>query len=247
MLALVSDKIKIRKLCKSFHVSGRDFAVFENLSLDIPLTGITAVVGASGCGKTTLLRILGGLEKADGGTIHMPDGIKVGVVFQEPRLMPWLTARHNITFSRQDLPETDVRALIDMVGLRGFEQAYPHQLSGGMQHRAALARALAYNPDMILMDEPFAALDYFTRDTLQKELLHIHTVSQKGIVLITHHIDEALLLGRKIIVLGHKTVKKQVDLTGFAYPRDLFREDVICVKQDILQHIAHNDITNPGG
>ena len=209
----------------------------RDINLNIPIERITVVVGASGCGKTTLLRILGGLESADEGVVYIPDGVKMGMVFQEPRLMPWLTAWGNIVLGQRKLPPDKVQALIEMTGLAGFEKAYPRQLSGGMQHRVSLARALAYDPDMILMDEPFASLDYFTRETMQKELIRIHAVSGKGIAFVTHSIDEALLLGRQIVALGDKTVKKQYDLTAFEYPRNVLSAPLVQIKRDILDSI----------
>jgi len=211
----------------------------QDINLNIAIDRITVLVGISGCGKTTLLRIMCGLESADKGAVYIPDGIKIGMVFQEPRLMPWLTTWKNITFGQRALARDKVQALIEMTGLTGFEQAYPRQLSGGMQHRVSLARALAYDPDMILMDEPFAALDYFTRGAMQKELIRIHTISRKGIMFVTHNIDEALLLGRRIVVLGNKTVKKQYDLTAFEYPRNVSSAPLIQMKQDILDTIHY--------
>ena len=230
--------VEIDGLCKGFQVAGQSISVLQDVNLIIPMGQITVFVGISGCGKTTLLRILGGLESADKGAVFIPGGTKMGMVFQEPRLMPWLTVWKNIVFGRK-LPPCKVRELIETAGLVGFEMAYPSQLSGGMQQRVSLARALAYDPDMILMDEPFAALDYFTREAMQKELLRIHNISGKGITLVTHNIDEALLLGRQIVALGDKTVKKRYDLGAFEYPRDILSEPLIRIKQDILDTIHH--------
>lgn len=218
-------------------MAGNDLPVLQGLDLEIAGQGITVIVGASGCGKTTLLRILGGFEQPGSGTLDIPVGIKMGMVFQEPRLMPWLTTWKNITFGLRRPDPNAIQSLIDMVGLTGFEKAWSDQLSGGMQQRAALARALAYDPDMILMDEPFAALDYFTREAMQKELLRIHGINQKSIVFVTHSIDEALLLGQQIVVLGGGIAKKTYDLSALPYARNILSDPMINIKRDILKTI----------
>ncbi|MCI9106104.1 MAG: ATP-binding cassette domain-containing protein [Lachnospiraceae bacterium] len=198
--------MRIRGLRKNYQVSGRCLEVLKGLDLDLADEGITVVLGRSGCGKTTLLRLIAGLETADWGEItggEMTDPGKIGVIFQEPRLMPWLTVEKNILFGvkkkRQD--RETLSYLLALTGLIGFEKARPFQLSGGMQQRVALARALAYEPDFLLMDEPFAALDYFTRTQMQQELLRIHQKENKGILFVTHSIEEALTLGTKIVIL----------------------------------------------
>ncbi len=154
--------------------------------------------------------------------------------------MPWLTVWKNITFGLKRTKRDDIaiRQLIDTVGLTGFINAYPDQLSGGMQQRAALARVLAYDPDLILMDEPFAALDYFTRETMQNELIRIHSMHNKTIVFVTHSIDEALLLGGKIIVLEQGKIGAEHHLTDIPYPRDLLSEPLIEIKKSILSTIT---------
>lgn len=228
--------VKIEKLCKSYQVAEKSLTVLDGLTAEFPEQSITVILGRSGCGKTTLLRILGGLEPYDSGALHIPDHSKIGMVFQEPRLMPWLTVWKNIVFglpkSRVSVP--DIQALIHTVGLQGFEQARPRQLSGGMQQRAALARALAYDPELILMDEPFAALDYFTRSDMQDELIRIYSLRKKCIVFVTHSIDEALLIGQKILVLNQGSVKQEISLSGYAYPRDLLSSELIEIKKKII-------------
>ena len=214
--------------------------VLRDLELTLCTDQITVVLGQSGCGKTTLLRIVAGLEEADCGTVEFSGTeAKTGIMFQEPRLMPWLTVRRNITFGlkKREITEELVERLLHMTGLTGFAEAYPSQLSGGMQQRAALARVLAYDASYILMDEPFAALDYFTRGKMQRELLRIWEESKKGVLFVTHSIDEALALGHRIVILENGKSKKEYDLSGCPYPRDLLSSDMIAVKKDIIEHI----------
>jgi sulfonate transport system ATP-binding protein len=172
----MTDTIEITGLCKTYRVEGRTVEVLRDLDLTVPAREITVLLGRSGCGKTTLLRLIGGLEKADSGTIRRPAGSRTAFVFQEARLMPWLTVEKNIAFGlkKKDIRCEELDRLITMTGLDGFADALPGQLSGGMQQRAALARALAMKPDFILMDEPFAALDHFTREKMQNFLLELH-------------------------------------------------------------------------
>lgn len=167
--------IKLMDIHKQYKVEGRDVQVLRGISLDIPEDHITVILGRSGCGKTTLLRLTGGLEKADSGEIQYEGSQRTAFVFQEPRLMPWLTVWDNVAFGirKKEQNSENISGIISTVGLEGFEKAYPFQLSGGMQQRAAIARALAYRPSFIMMDEPFAALDYFTREQMQKELLRV--------------------------------------------------------------------------
>ncbi|MDF3002293.1 MAG: transporter ATP-binding protein [Bacillota bacterium] len=232
--------VKITNLHKSFTVSDMAVPVLTGLNLTLGEKGITVIVGKSGCGKTTLLRILAGLEPLDQGEIHMPGSSqKIGMVFQEPRLMPWLTVWKNIIFGQKkdEIEQEKIQELIDTVGLTGFEKAYPNQLSGGMQQRVSLARALAYDAELILMDEPFAALDHFTRETMQQELLRIDSVSRKLTVFVTHSIDEALLLAQKIVVLGEGNVSGEYDLSPYSYPRDLLSDELIEIKRNILEKL----------
>lgn len=217
-------------------MAGKEIPVLQNLSIEFPEQSITVILGKSGCGKTTLLRILAGFEECSSGEVITPAKEKIGMVFQEPRLMPWLTVWKNITFGvpKERLDADAVGRLIELTGLNGFESAYPSQLSGGMQQRAALARALAYDPELILMDEPFAALDHFTRESMQNELIHIYLTQKKSILFVTHSIDEALLIGQKILVLNPTGSAQEFDLSQYTYPRDLLSQDSITKKKEIL-------------
>lgn len=228
--------MKIRDLRKSYQVSGHSLTVLNGLCLEAEEQGITVVLGRSGCGKTTLLRLAAGLETADSGWIEQA-GHKTGVIFQEPRLMPWLTVEKNILFGAGGKNREKLRNLLELTGLTGFEKARPAQLSGGMQQRAALARALAYEPDYLLMDEPFAALDYFTRAQMQQELLKIHRAEKRGILFVTHSIEEALTLGTHIVILEHGICKKEYHLEEIPFPRNVLSEEMIELKRELIERI----------
>ena len=239
--------MKMKGLYKSYEVSERKLPVLQNLTMEAENQGITVVLGRSGCGKTTLLRLIAGLEPLDSGEIEGVEQGKIGIIFQEPRLMPWLTVEANILFgvgrtegleekSRERLP-----SLLALTGLTGFEKAYPSQLSGGMQQRAALARALMYEPDFLLMDEPFAALDYFTRKQMQKELLAIHEKEKKGVLFVTHSIDEALTIGTKIVILEDGACRWEYDLKLFSFPRDMLSREMIQIKKEIISRIEERE------
>ena len=234
---------------KSYQVSGRCLEVLKGLDLDVAEEGITVVLGRSGCGKTTLLRLIAGLETADSGekitfsskAREKEDNRKekIGVIFQEPRLMPWLTVEKNILFGvkRKQQDRKKLSGLLELTGLTGFEKARPSQLSGGMQQRVALARALAYEPDFLLMDEPFAALDYFTRGQMQQELLRIFQTEKKGILFVTHSIEEALTVGTRIVILENGICKKSYDLGSLPFPRDLMSGEMLKIKRELIEQI----------
>jgi len=232
--------VKIRNLYKTYQVAEKRVPVLKGLDMDLDVFCITVILGKSGCGKTTFLRIVSGLEDYDEGEISLDGEIKFGIVFQEPRLMPWLNVLQNITFGlkRKEIDQEKMKELIAMTGLSGFEKAYPAQLSGGMQQRTALARALSYDPSYILMDEPFAALDYFTRKSMQDELLRIQRENKKGVLFVTHSIDEALVLGHRIVILEDGKCGAQFDLTNQAYPRNLLSSDMIEIKKQIIEKIG---------
>ena len=234
----MTDTIEISGLCKSFRVDGRELEVLKNLSLSVPANEITVLLGRSGCGKTTLLRLIGGLDKDYTGTISTPHNTRPAFVFQEARLMPWLTLEENIAFGlkKRDIRPEKIKELLALTGLEGFAGAMPGQLSGGMQQRASLARALAVEPDLILMDEPFAALDHFTREKMQRSLLHIHEQSRCGVLFVTHSIDEALTIGDRIVVLEDHRAKKVFPI-GSAWRARASEPDRQALRQEILSSI----------
>lgn len=206
--------LDVRNLKKSFGTNGSTHVVFDKVSLQIHRREFICVVGPSGCGKSTLARIVAGLDDCSGGEILL-DGKDVGgpgsdrgMVFQGYTLFPWLTVKRNVMFglkmqSKATIgAEAEARQWLDMVGLARFENLYPHELSGGMKQRVAIARALANNPRILIMDEPFAALDAQTRCQMQSYLLQIWKKVDATILFITHDLDEAAYLADRILVLG---------------------------------------------
>ena len=231
--------IELKNIQKSYLVDDRTLDVLKGIDLQIPEKSITVILGRSGCGKTTLLRLVGGLEEADAGEIRFDAAHKTAYVFQESRLMPWLHVWDNVVFGlkKQNIDKTAVQNIIDTVGLKGFEKAYPPQLSGGMQQRTAIARALAYDPSFIMMDEPFAALDYFTRDQMQKELLRLQQSRGASILFVTHSIDEALLLGHKIVIIEDGQIKREFRIETEQTERDLLSPFFIDLKREIINEL----------
>ncbi len=211
----MTAKISFAGVGKTFPVRGAATALtaLEGIDLDISAGEFVVIVGPSGCGKSTLLDLLGGLSEPDAGRILL-DGAPVdgpgrdrGIVFQQYALLPWRTALGNVEFGLEatGVPRAGRAAraeeYLELVGLAEFADRHPHELSGGMKQRVAIARSLAYDPDVLLMDEPFAALDAQTRESLQDELLRIWRRTGKTIVFITHGIDEAVYLGQRVAVL----------------------------------------------
>lgn len=235
----MQKEIELKKIQKSFQVEGQKICVLKDFDLTVRHNAVTVILGKSGCGKTTLLRLIGGLDKNFAGTLTYPDDAKTAIVFQEPRLMPWLTVWKNIVFGlkKGEIREERIRELIALTGLGGFEHAYPFQLSGGMEQRVAIARALAAEPGFLLMDEPFAALDYFTRSAMQKVLLDIRKKNSCGILFITHSIEEALILGDYIVILKDQQAKKVYHLKEKSAPDGHLDRDMIALKEDILINI----------
>ena len=231
----MKSKFIIENVSKSFSQK-----ILKNISLEISGEDITVIVGKSGCGKTTFLRMLAGLENISEGSIKFLDRLgkekkaKIGMVFQEPRLMPWLTVEKNIRIYEKE-ERVDIDKVLSLVSLKDVKNFYPNELSGGMASRIAIARAIGYNPDILLMDEPFAALDYFTRNQLQNEIIKIHKETKTGIIFVTHNIDEALLIGGKIIIFNRgKCEEIKIEKN---YPRDMGDIELINLKKDILNKI----------
>lgn len=221
--------IEIRDLIKKFN----DQYVFNNLNLDIESDKITVILGKSGCGKTTLLRLISNLEKYDSGSINT-NNLKFSYVFQEPRLFPWLTVFENIQ-AITNLPSDEIYKMIRMVDLEKFSNSYPDELSGGMKSRVSLARAFAYKPNFLLMDEPFSSLDDFTRVKMQEELLKLYNKENVGILFVTHNIDEALTIADKIIVLKEGKIYSSYNINS--KKRDLLDFEFTTLKRKIRDDI----------
>jgi sulfonate transport system ATP-binding protein len=208
------NALDISGLTKRFRLDGRMFTALADIELDVLTGEFVTIVGTSGCGKSTLLRLIAGLDQPDAGDIRHAGtrvsgpGLDRGLVFQEPRLFPWLTVTQNVAVALQNSPmdaaarRRSVAEHIELVGLTGFEKAYPHQLSGGMAQRAAIARGLVNRPDILLLDEPFGALDALTRARMQNELQRIWAHERNTMILVTHDVEEAVYLGDRVVVMA---------------------------------------------
>jgi NitT/TauT family transport system ATP-binding protein len=231
----MAGKFAIQDLNKIFTSQGKTpVEALRGINLDIADGEFVSIVGASGSGKSTLLRIIDGLETATSGTV-LVDGKVVtrpgrdrAMVFQQDSLLPWRTVLDNVGYGlslagtpREETAATAQR-FVDLTGLRGFERHYPHQLSGGMRQRVNVARALAMDPKILLLDEPFAALDAQTREIMQSELLKIWSAQRKTVLFITHQIDEAVYLSDRVVVFSARpgTVREEITVP-FPRPRDL--------------------------
>lgn len=231
IIAARTETLVIGPLSKTYELPAGAVQALDTISLDVPGGRFVSIVGASGCGKSTLLRIIAGLETAYDGRVTLGGrdiagpGLDRGVVFQEHRLLPWLTVRQNVAFGLKSLPKEEVerrvREHLELVGLVGFADAYPHQLSGGMAQRVAIARALVNQPQVLLLDEPFGALDAMTKIHMQQEVLRIWEVEKTTMILVTHDIDEAIFLGDDVVVMSSRpgTVKTVLPV-GLPRPRD---------------------------
>lgn len=225
-------KLGVRKVSKTFRIRSEDgktqthLNVLRDISFDVEENEIVSLIGESGCGKTTLLRIIQGLMRNDAGAIEV-DGRAVtgpgrdrGFVFQQASLLPWRTAQSNVEFGLEiqgvdpRIRAERAKELLQLVGLEQAATRYPHELSGGMQQRIGLTRAMAIDPSILLMDEPFSALDAQTREVLQRELLRIQADAKTTILFVTHDLDEAIYLSNRIVVLGAKPgrVKEIIDV-----------------------------------
>ncbi|HSE00170.1 MAG TPA: ABC transporter ATP-binding protein [Burkholderiales bacterium] len=205
--------ISIRGLSKLFPTQDGTLVALRDVNLDIQEGGFLSFVGPSGCGKSTLLNIIGGLLQRTEGEVRLRGEVQdrprreLGMMFQAPVLFPWRTIVENVLLPVEvlglDRAEYQRKAMeiLNLVGLKGFERAYPRQLSGGMQQRAALSRVLVYDPDVLLLDEPFGSLDEFTREALNLELMNIWSATRKTILFVTHNIGEAVFLSDRIVVM----------------------------------------------
>lgn len=246
--------IKVAGLGKTFLLNSREVTAISNMDMLVHPGAFFAVAGRSGSGKTTLLRLLAGLEEPSSGCVSFfRDGsevprktVRVGFVFQEPRLMPWLSVEENLAFAlKETLPperiRKDVERILEMVGLTDFRDAYPRQISGGMAQRTALGRTLAYNPDVVLLDEPFGSLDYFTRRSLWQEIGNLHQKTGRTFLLVTHDVEEALALGDSVLVLRDSRIGGQVNIP-FSRPRDPSNSAFAPLRRSILSIIGEDSL-----
>jgi NitT/TauT family transport system ATP-binding protein/sulfonate transport system ATP-binding protein len=243
--------LELKNLSKQYHVKGKALPVLDNISLSIKPGEFVSIVGSSGCGKSTLLRLIIGLENDFRGEILL-DGNRIvgtslerGIVFQEHRLFPWLTVEQNVGLGllnadvSAEKKRSSVQEHIELVGLKGFESAYPYQLSGGMSQRVAIARALVNRPEVLLLDEPFGALDALTRSHLQQELQRIWEQEGITMILVTHDVEEAVYLGDRVVVMQPRPgrIKRIVDVP---LPRSRDRGSFAFaeIKEDVLAEFA---------
>jgi len=246
---MVIDKsknaVEIKNLSKSFKVGSDDLNVLNDINLSVNDGEFLSIIGSSGCGKSTLLRMIVGIDRNFSGSILsygnpvIGTGVDRGMVFQESRLFPWLTVEKNILFgiskklSNSEKKEL-VRVQLELVGLSNFAKAYPSQLSGGMKQRISIARALINKPKLLLLDEPFGALDAMTRINMQQEILKIWEKEKTTMILVTHDIDEAIYLGNRVVVLSSRPGRiKEIVPVELTRPRDRSSHDFTKVKREI--------------
>ena len=243
--------LALKNLSKHYEVKGEKLEVLNDITLTIAPGEFVSIVGSSGCGKSTLLRLVIGLEDDYQGEILL-DGQRIvgtrlnrGIVFQEHRLFPWLTVEQNIALGLQNSDLTEgqkrmtVREHVELVGLKGFEKAHPYQLSGGMSQRVAIARALVNRPEILLLDEPFGALDALTRAHLQQELHRIWQREGITMVLVTHDVEEAIYLGDKVVVMEPRPGRiRRIVPVELVHPRDRAGFSFASVKESVLREFA---------
>ena len=244
--------LEFKGLSKIFNVGKENIKVLKNINLSINQGEFITIVGNSGCGKSTLLKIIAGLVDYEIGSVTYknknitePDTDR-GMVFQEHRLLPWLTIKENIGFGlykySKDERDELVKKYVDLVKLKGFENVYPHQLSGGMAQRAAIARGLVGNPEILLLDEPFGALDALTRIQMQKEILEIWDRQKTTMILVTHDIDEAIYLGQRVIIMSARPgeIKEIIDV-NLPSTKDRSSTEFSTIKNKIYKHFFKDE------
>lgn len=234
--------LELSNASRHYEVAGRTVSALNGVKEHFPTGSITTVVGRSGCGKTTLLRLLAGLTEPSVGEVRRDPAARVGVVFQEARLMPWLDVADNVAFpliGRLDRSEIAVRVdeTLTLVGLAETRCALPVQLSGGMAQRVAIARALAQQTDVLLLDEPFSALDAFTRRNLQRTLVDIWQARRPTVVLVTHDVEEAVLLGESVIEMENGRVVGRVAI-DLPFPREATDPAIVDHRRSILARLV---------
>src|SRR5512143_1486617 len=248
--------VDVENVCKvHFSMKGEPLLALLDVTFCVEHNEFFSIVGPSGCGKTTLLNLLAGFERPTrgelrvGGKLITEPGWERAVVFQEYALFPWYTVRDNVCYGlrRKRLPEAEQRRLVDhyigLVGLRGFESRYPRELSGGMRQRVSIARALAVNPSILLMDEPFASLDVQTREYMQDELLKIWQREPKTVIFVTHSIDEAIKLADRIAIMAPRPGRvAEIKTVSFPRPRDPTDPAVVHLAAEVKQWLRQQNL-----
>lgn len=238
------EHLSIQNLSKEFKIENNAIKVLDDITLDVKYGEFISIVGHSGCGKSTLLRIIAGLETYETGSVHLDSreihdpGLDRGMIFQDHRLIPWMTVYNNIAFGLYGLDPKEKKELIEshlaLVGLEKFANAFPSQLSGGMAQRAAIARALVRRPQVLLLDEPFGALDALTRIQLQQEVLRIWEAERTTMLLVTHDIDEAIYLGDYVVIMSDRPAHiKKIVPVPLSRPRDRTSVDFLDIRRKI--------------
>lgn len=243
-------KLTVENLRKTFPLDEGELVAIDSFDLEVTSGEFICLLGPSGCGKTTVLRMIAGLDTPTNGKISLEGkevsgpGSDRGMVFQEFALFPWRTVRKNIEFGMEmkKVPKEERHTLsqkyIDLVGLDGFENAHPYELSGGMKQRVGIARALANEPEVLLMDEPFGALDAQTRNLMQKELLRIWSETKKTIIFVTHSVDEACFLADRIVVMGPRpSTVSEIYSVSWPRPRDRASVEFANLRKQILSKL----------
>jgi NitT/TauT family transport system ATP-binding protein len=246
----------VRDLWMTFpgRTSGAVVQVLEQIDMEVHAGEFVCIVGPSGCGKTTLLNIIGGFLTptrgevlVEGEPVHGPDLRRI-FIFQEGGVFPWLTVRDNIAFGLSRLGRAErarmVGHYVEMVGLSGFETSYPRELSGGMRQRVEIARALAADPEILYMDEPFGALDYITRLKMRSDLVRIWQAERKTVLFVTHDIDEALQLADRVVVMGRRpaTIRALIDVP-LSRPREIQSSGYLSAREKIFSAMGMNPLT----
>ena len=248
-MANIRVKLRTENVGMAFQRDGKTLPVLENIDLEVGEGEFVCLLGPSGCGKSTLLNAMAGFLKPTSGAIRVDGEIVRGpdprriFVFQERGVFPWLTVEGNIGFGLSRLSRSERAQRIDhyirMVGLEGFEKSYPHELSGGMKQRVEVARALAVNPDVMFLDEPFGALDSITRMIMRGELLRIWQAERKTILFVTHDIDEAVQLADRVVVMSARPGRvQQIVSIDIPHPRDISSPRYLELRDGILSQIG---------
>ena len=254
-------RLSVDAVSLTYGTGAKSVLALDGISFEVRPNEFTVIVGPSGCGKSSLLYIAAGLTETTGGEIRANDrrvdgpGADRGMVFQSYTLFPWLTVRNNVEYGlrRKGLPVQERRDIVEHylneIGLKAFADHYPNQLSGGMMQRVAIARALANDPDILLMDEPFGALDSQTRHSMQKLLLRVWEQSHKTVAFVTHDIDEAILLGDRVIVMTARPGRVKADITMTIprprHPEIALEPEFIALKRRIIEELRDEIDENP--